>query len=77
MHLAKAYVDQLDRDGSLSDEAITAFRQGMANAEATPDKKRGKMLENLADEVAKHASMSSDSDKVEKLAETLKGIASM
>lgn len=77
MHLAKAYVDQLDRDGSLSSEAITAFRQGMANVEATPENKRGKMLENLANEVADHASASSDSDKVEKLAETLRGLASL
>jgi len=77
MHLAKSYVDQLDRDGSLSDETIMAFRQGMANVDATPDKKKNRMLKKLADEVATHASMSSDSDKVEKLAETLRGIASM
>lgn len=76
-HLARAYVDQLDRDNSVSDEAITAFRQGIANAEATPAKKRGKMLTRLADEVADHSSMSSDSEKVQKLANTLRGLASM
>jgi hypothetical protein len=76
-HLAKAYVDQLDRNESLSDAAITTFRQGIANAEATPAKKRGKMLNRLADEVADHASMSSDSDKVQKLADALRGLASM
>lgn len=43
-HLARAYVDQLDRDNSVSDEAIKAFRQGIANAEATPAKREAKCL---------------------------------
>lgn len=77
MHLAKAYVDQLDRDESLAEDVITSFRQGMANAEASSDKKRNKMLNELAMEVNKHASMSNDAEKVEKLANTLKALASM
>ena len=77
MHLAKAYVDQLDRDESLAEDVITSFRQGMANAEASSDKKRNKMLNKLAKEVNKHASTSDDAEKVEKLANTLKALASM
>jgi hypothetical protein len=77
MHLAKAYVDQLDRDESLAEDVITSFRQSMANAEASSDKKRNKMLNKLAKEVNKHASTSDDAEKVEKLANTLKALASM
>ena len=76
MHLAKAYVDQLDRDRSLSDEAITAIRQGIANAEASSDEKKGKMLKRLVDQVTSYAQVTSDTEKVENLAETLKAIAS-
>ena len=76
MHLAKAYVDQLDRDGSLSDEAITAIRQGIANAEASSDEKKGKMLKRLVDQVTSYVQVTSDTKKVENLAETLKAIAS-
>ena len=70
-------MDQLDRDESLAEDVITSFRQSMANAEASLDKKRNKMLNELAMEVNKHASMSNDAEKVEKLANTLKALASM
>jgi DNA-binding ferritin-like protein len=70
-------VDQLDRDESLAEDVITSFRQSMANAEASSDKKRNKMLNKLAKEVNKHASTSDDAEKVEKLANTLKALASM
>ncbi len=75
--LAKAYVDQLDRDNGLDAASITAVRQGLANADATSGKAKTKILSQLADEVSEMASMASDSDKVGKLASTLKDLASM
>lgn len=74
-HLAKAYVDQLDREQSVPAVAITSFRQGIANAEANNGKKQSKMLKSLAGEVEKHASSSAHSEKVQKLAQTLRDLA--
>lgn len=72
--LAKAYVDQLARDGEIPAVAVTSIRQGIANAEVAPAKKKGAILEKLAGEVEGYAS---GSDKAAMLAETLKGLASM
>jgi hypothetical protein len=75
--LAKAYVDQLDRDKGLDATSITAVRQGLANADATSGKAKTKILSQLADEVSEMAGMAKDSDKVSMLANTLKDLASM
>lgn len=72
--LAKAYVDQLARDGEIPSVAVTSIRQGIANAEVAPAKKKGAILEKLAGEVEGYAT---GSDKAAMLAETLKGLASM
>ena len=75
--LAKAYVDQLDRDKGLDATSITAVRQGLANADATSGKAKTKILSQLAEEVSEMAGMARDSDKVSMLANTLKDLASM
>lgn len=76
MHLAKAYVDQLDRANAVDGTALTALRQGIANAEANPDRSSS-ILNDLAETVDGMTSGSAHADKMEKLSETLKGIASM
>ncbi|MBO6525121.1 MAG: hypothetical protein JJ971_14930 [Balneolaceae bacterium] len=75
--LAKAYVDQLDRDNGLDDTSLSAVRQGLANADATSGKAKTKIFAQLAEEVGEMASMANDSEKVSKLANTLKDLASM
>ncbi len=72
--LAKAYVDQLDRDNGLDAASITAIRQGLANAEASG---KSKMFSELADKVSGMAAGAGDSDKVQMLANTLKDLGSM
>ena len=74
--LAKAYVDQLDRDGDLPGTGVMAIRQGIANAEAYPDRS-SEILKGLASEVSSMAASSSNSDKVQKLASTISDLASM
>ncbi len=71
-HLAKAYVDQLDRDGEMAANAITSIRQGIANAEANPGMS-GKILSELAGMVEGMAS----TEKSEMLVSALKDLASM
>ncbi len=74
--LSKAYVDQLARNNELSPAGIEMARQGLANAEAAPAKQRKDILTKLATEVESLASASRNSDKVRKLAESMRGLAS-
>jgi hypothetical protein len=69
--LAKAYVDQLDRDPAMSEEMIQELRAGIARAEARGDKE---MLQDLASKVASNAT-GAHAQKMTKLAETLKSLA--
>lgn len=75
--LAKAYVDQLDREEGLDDVSLTTVRQGLANADASDSKAKSKILSQLSEKVSGMASMANDSEKVEMLANTLKDLASM
>lgn len=70
--LAKAYVDQLDRDNGLSSGEISELRSGIAAAEKANGSKRANLLNDLASGLD-----SSSSEKVSNLAETLRGLASM
>lgn len=70
--LAKAYVDQLDRDNGLSSGEITELRSGIAAAEKASGNKRSDLLNDLAENLE-----GSSSEKVNSLAETLRGLASM
>ena len=71
--LAKAYVDQLDRNEGLSDADIASLRTGISNAE------RGNknVLNELAGNIEAKARSSSQSEKVRTLAQTLRDLASM
>ncbi len=70
--LAKAYVDQLDRDNGLSSGDIAELRTGIAAAEKATGSKRADLLNDLASDLD-----TSSSEKVNHLAETLRGLASM
>ncbi|MDA0671407.1 MAG: hypothetical protein O2991_01855 [Bacteroidetes bacterium] len=69
--LAKAYVDQLDRDPAVSEEMIQDLRVGIARAETNGDMK---VLQDLASKVAVNAT-GAHADKMAQLAETLKSLA--
>lgn len=71
--LAKAYVDQLDRNDGLSDNDLASLRAGISNAE------RGNknVLNELAETIEAKAGSSSQSEKVRTLAQTLRDLASM
>ncbi len=69
--LAKAFVDQLDRDPAVSEEMIQELRSGIARAEARGDKK---VLKDLAGKVVGNAS-GAHADKMNQLAETLQELA--
>jgi hypothetical protein len=69
--LAKAYVDQLDRDPAVSEEMIKDLRVGIARAETNGDMK---VLQDLASKVAGNAT-GAHADKMAQLAETLKSLA--
>lgn len=72
--LAKAYVDQLDRGNGLGDDDIASLRTGLSNAERTGNASR---LTDLAREIEGKASSSSQTEKVQKLAQVMRDLASM
>lgn len=74
--LAKAYVDQLERGKGLSQERINSTRQQLARAEQASGSERSRMLRTLAGEVETEAKNSAQADKIEKLAETMRTLAS-
>ncbi len=69
--LAKAFVDQLDRDPAMSEEMIQELRNGIARAEARGDKK---VLKDLAAKVAGNAT-GAHAGKMNQLAQTLQELA--
>ncbi|MDR9418750.1 LVIVD repeat-containing protein [Gracilimonas sp.] len=71
--LAKAYVDQLDRNDGLSDADIAALRTGIRSAE----RGNSDVLTELAGNIASKAASSSQSEKVRTLAQTLRDLADM
>ncbi len=74
--LAKAYVDQLERGRSLSPERIIAIRESISEAEGASGSKQETLLSELADEVEGQATASEQTAKVNKLASTLRDLAS-
>jgi hypothetical protein len=74
--LAKAYIDQLERGRSLSPERISVIRGGLSEAEEASGSVQQKLLSNLADEVEGQASASGQTAKMNKLASTLRDLAS-
>ncbi|HET6528007.1 MAG TPA: hypothetical protein VFG39_04580, partial [Balneolaceae bacterium] len=73
--LAKAYLDQLERNQGLTDESIAATRQQLWKAENASGAKRSEILTDLAEDVESRAEHSANTEKVQKLAETLQELA--
>lgn len=73
--LAKAYVDQLDRNNTLEDGEITRLRTRIAAAEKTAGSARAQILKSLAEGLENEAAATNDSQKVKSLAKTLRDLA--
>jgi hypothetical protein len=73
--LAKAYLDQLERSGGLSDARITSARQEIARVERLGAGQRGAALSQLASQLGGEASSSVDGAKVRLLAAALNELA--
>jgi hypothetical protein len=74
--LARAYVDQLERNKSLSADRITALRQSLASAEKASGAARRDALTGLATQLDGDASSTNDPHKVRKLQNTVRDLAS-
>lgn len=74
--LAKAYIDQLERNKGLTSDAITTTRQKLYRAEQASGADRKEMLTNLAQEVENKADNSDYTEKIQKLANTMRDLAS-
>ncbi len=74
-NVARAYVDQLERSQGLSAARIAAVREALTAAEAAPAVARRSALTALASGVAREAGASSDAQKVQLLADALRGLA--
>lgn len=74
--LARAYVDQLERDGEMSDQGINKIRNELAKAEKASGSKRADMLNKLAEDVENEVDSSPNAGKVEKLANTVRELSS-
>ena len=73
-HLARAYVDQLERSGGLSSDTITGIRAELKAAEMADGSMMKDKLSMLATNVMNEASSSSDAAKVEMLVSAIKGL---
>ncbi len=73
--LARAYVDQLDRAGSFSDDRISTLRQKLHQAENGSSSSQD-ILTELADELEGEAESTNQTEKVNKLVDTLRSLAS-
>lgn len=74
--LAKAYVDQLDRNRELDAATLSMIRQQITEAENTNGSRQSRILNELSRELERKASSSSNATKVQKLAGTLRALTS-
>ena len=74
--LVRAYADQLERDRQLDRQALQMIRTGITEAERASGSRKSQMLNDLATEVENRAGSSSNGDKMNRLANTLKELAS-
>jgi hypothetical protein len=72
--VARAYLDQLERDGGLATGRVRAIRTALTNAERASGAARNTALSALATQVAADANSAKDGAKVRMLAETIRGI---
>lgn len=74
--LAHAYLDQASRSRELSQQEIATTRRGLHESERASGSRQAELLQSLAQRIETQAG-SGSSDKVEKLAGTLRELASM
>jgi hypothetical protein len=74
--LARAYLDQLERNRELDLQAISTIRSGINDAENRRGTVRESMLLQLVGELKNHAASSSNGDKVLMVADVLNELAS-
>lgn len=73
--VARAYLDQLERDHGLGADRIASVRDALAAAEGMTGAKRTQALNKLAGELAADVKASSDAHRVKLLVECVRGIA--
>jgi hypothetical protein len=73
--LARAHLDQLQRDGGLESGVIREARQGLARAESASGVERGTLLGGLGSRLQREAMGAGDPAKVRVLAETVASLA--
>lgn len=73
--LARAYLDQLQRDGGLESAAIQEARQGLARAESVSGVERNTILGGLGSRLQREAMGAGDPAKVRVLAEAVASLA--
>ncbi len=74
--LARAYLDQLERDNGLGSDRIAATRGALAGAEKMSGSGRSTALQKLADEIDTDAGRASDRAKVGLLGKAVRDLAS-
>jgi len=75
--LARAYLDQLQRDGGLDATVIRDVRQALANAEVGPSVQREVELHSMSERLNALAARAADPDRVRALAGTLRELAAI
>jgi hypothetical protein len=73
--LARAYVDQLERNRGLPASRVAAVRTALSGAEAASGSARRSALNALATELGSDAGRSADGDRVRALADAVRGLA--
>ena len=73
--LARAYTDQLERDGALRDRVVSSIRAELAKAEAASGAQRSDMLMDLAGEIMEEQEETTDMAKLEMLAGSVRDLA--
>lgn len=73
-HLAKAYLDQLERGRALPAASIAAARKTLDDADNTSGSRKNRMLSELASKVESEGANSAHSDKVNKFAEAVRAL---
>lgn len=74
-HLAKAYVDQLDRNREMDAQSITQMRNRIAAAEQASGIRRAELLNDIAEDIENDVMTSSNGDKLNKIADTVRKLA--
>jgi hypothetical protein len=75
--LARAYVDQLERNKCLSSDRIASVRQGLANAERASGSQRATALTQMTGQLEADARSSCDGPKVQKLVAAVRDLANV